>query len=84
VSSAPSSGGSSAGTAGRRPPIVAHSELLGGGYEQHGGDDPDHRADEVELEDVAFADRAGDDTAHDRAGDAEEDRREHPDVLTPG
>src|SRR5918996_5113743 len=57
--------------------------MVGRPDESGSGHDPDDGPDEVELPDVALADRAGHDAAYERARDAEQDCHPDADGLAP-
>ena len=72
---------SSARLEGVPPALLAYACPLGGADEPHRGDDSDDRAEEVELEDVSRPERARDDPADQRAGDAEQHGEPSADPL---
>jgi hypothetical protein len=62
----------SAGPEGVASAVLAYACAVGGTDEPRRGDDPDNRAEEVELKDVASSKRARDEPSDERAGDAKQ------------
>ena len=65
-------------------PVLADTQTLRKGDQQDRGDNADHGANEVELEDVAFANLTRDDSADDSTANSKQHRHQRSDVLTAG